>query len=421
MEGEAVATVQQQREEEIFMKAASLGHSNGAEIDKNSGSPRNLQHVQEVLSRSGSVDDKMVVKDGDINRRSAKRGDDKKRLNTSGKVLGRGRPGCQPVEPSTGQNRVSVPGANSYVRGTKNICTERRSCESESSSTDDNFLRTSPAVKRGDSKPKMPGISLGRGQKVLSGTDTSPKVGKCERNLSPNKKSSVKPTNIFSPVQSAKPNVGDGKIMVSPKDKTSPSKKSSVKPTNIFSPVQSAGPNIGNGSQIMVSPKDNTSPSKKGSVKPTDIFSPVQSAGPNIGDGSQIMASPKDNASPNKKSSVKPTNIFSPVQSAGPNIGDGIKIMASPKDNKVSPGNVKNKSEKSLGRGQTPLRGIDSRRPGVKQSGSPERQESDVLKVQKFFDVAKSLHESEFPEMPDVIPRDYAYSVGCEDEQTPSR
>ena len=242
MEGEAVASLQQEREEEEFLKAVSSGHSSGAEIDKNSNSQRKVQDIEEALAHVEAVDNKMVVRDGDINRRP-KHGSETKKLNMSGKVIGRGRPGCQLVKPGTSQDSVRIPRANSYSSGINwsrdsdsevqqksktaayspnnqletNICTERRSLQNEDRSTGDKNL---VCTQRGVSKSKKPDKVLGRGLgRGLSHTKSSPEVGKSEKNLSVTKKSSEIPTGIFNPVQSAGQTVcGRGKIVVSPKD-----------------------------------------------------------------------------------------------------------------------------------------------------------------------------------------------------------
>ena len=240
MEGEAVASLQQQREEEEFLKAVSSGHSSGAETDKNSNSQRKVQDIEETLADAEAVDNKMFVRGGDINRRP-KHGCETKKLNMNGNVIGRGRPGCQLVKPGPSQDSVRIPGANSYAREINwsrdsdfevqqksktaayspnnqlqtNICTERRSSQNEDRSTGDNSL---VCTQRGVSKSKKPEKVVGRGVgRGLPHTKSSPKVGKSEKNLSVIKQSSE--TGIFDPVQSAGQTVcGRGKIVVSPKD-----------------------------------------------------------------------------------------------------------------------------------------------------------------------------------------------------------
>ena len=236
-----MASLQQQREEEEFLKAVSSGHSSGAEID-NSNSQRKVQDIEEALAHAEAVDNKMVVRDGDINRRP-KHGCETKKLNMNGKVIGRGRPGCQLVKLGTSQDSVGIPRANSYSNGINwsrdsdfkvqqksktaayspnnqletNICIERRSSQNEDRSTGDNNL---VCTQRGVSKSKKPEKVVGRGVgRGLPHTKSSPEVGKSEKNLSVTKKSSEIQTRIFNPVQSAGQTVcGRGKIVVSPKD-----------------------------------------------------------------------------------------------------------------------------------------------------------------------------------------------------------
>ena len=631
------------------MRAASSGHSSDTEINKKPSSQRNVHDMKTTLYPAEPVDDKMVLIDGDINRKRTKRGGERSKLNRSGKVIGRGRPGCQPAKSSTSQDRVNVPETNSYVRGINrsndsdleeqqkskaaacspndklktNLYAERQSLKYEGSSTDDSFVYRTPDVKGGVDESKIPKKILGFGRGLAS-TNSSPEVGKSEGNLSISKKSSVKPTNIFNPAHSSesdfevqqkskaaacspndklKTNIyaerrllqkedssTDDNFVCSPSavkgavDKSkmpknflgrgigrglastnsspevgksegnlSISKKSSVKPTNIFSPAHSSDsdfelqqkskaaacspndklktnlyaekqslknegsstddnfvcspPAVKGGVDESKMPKNflargigrglastNASPevgksernlavSKKSSVKPTYIFSPAHSSesdfevqqkskaaecspndklktnlnaerrllqkedsstddnfvcspsavkgavdeskmakkflGRGIGRGlASTNASPEvgkseRNLAVSKKSSVKPTNTFNRAESAGLNACGHDKIIVSPK---VNPGIVKKKSEKTLGRGHA-ISG--DMRPGIKQIKSPK--ETDASTVQKLFDTVKSLHENELPQMPDVIPRDQPESGCREDEQSSSK